>query len=210
MHYLTMLGLAAVAAVAVMAFAGAGSASATVICKTEPVEHVCPEGWDYPAGTEGTASLVSGTTETLESGTTVLDTCSASTVTGVSENTGSATSTVHSTLTTLTFGTEITPCSKKTTTINPGTGELHWIKGTNNGTLTTMGTEVTINTVFGTCVYGTGAGTDMGTVVGGNPGRLAIDATVPKISGNALCPSNATFTAEYRATSPTAAWVAER
>lgn len=209
MHYLKMLGLAAVAAIVVMAVAGAGSASATVICKTEPVEHVCPAGWDYPAGTEGTASLKAETTMVLESGSTTLDTCRSSRVTGVSLNTGGASETVNSTLTTLSFGSESLPCTKTTDTINPGTGELHWIPGTNNGTLTTKEAEVTINTIFGTCVYGTGAALDMGTVVGGT-GSLNIDATVPKISGNFACPSNATLTAEYVATEPKTAWVAER
>lgn len=206
MKYLKMLALAAIAAVALMAFVGAGSASATVICQTEPVGGVCPEGWDYLAGTKGDASL----TESLileTTGGTVLDTCKGSTVQSSLENTGGVTATVRSGLSSLT----LTECTKTTDTINPGSAELHWIAGTNNGTLTTIGTEVTVNTIFGSCVYGAKAtGTDYGTTVGGNPGSLTINTLIPKISGTLACPAEARLTGKYVATSPTKAWVAER
>jgi hypothetical protein len=208
MKVLKMLGLTAMAAAALMAFLGAGTASATVICKTVPTAGVCPEGWDYPAGTKGKASLRASTSALLEttSGAEIA-TCTGSTVEGTSENTGGATSTVKSTLTTLTWE----GCNQTTDTINPGTGELHWIPGTNNGTLVTFGTIVTMGLFGVSCSYGTGEGTTMGTTVGGNPGRLMVNAVVPRVAGNTLlCPPSARFTAEYVATEPTAAWVAER
>lgn len=87
MNYLKMLGLAAVAVAALTAFLGAGTASATVICKTEPTAGVCPEGWDYSAGTKGKASLEKGTTAILRSTAgSIEDTCTESTVEGTSEN----------------------------------------------------------------------------------------------------------------------------
>lgn len=205
MNYLKMLGLAAVAAAALMAFVGAGTASATVICKTEPTAGVCPEGWDYPAGTKGGASLV--TSASLHSTGGALEaTCAGSTVEGTSENTGSATTTVKSTLTTLTWGN----CSQTTDTLSPGRGELHWIPGTNNGTLTTIGTEVTVVIAGLSCVFGTGTGVDMGTTVGGNPGSLMVNAVISKVGGSFLCPSDTVMEGKYVATSPTNAWVAER
>lgn len=208
MKFLKMLGLAAVAAAALMAFAGAGPASATVVCKTQPTAGVCPSEWDYPVGTKGKASLAAGTSAALQTTAgEVLVTCTASTVEGTSENTGGATSTVKSTLTALTWS----GCSSTVKTLNPGTGELHWIAGTNNGTLTTFNTLVTVN-IFGvSCSYGTGAaGTDMGTTIGGNPGHLAVNTAINKQEGGFLCPATARFSAEYVATEPTAAWVAER
>jgi hypothetical protein len=207
MNNLKILGLAAVAAAALTAFLGASTASATVICKTKPTAGVCPEGWDYLAGTKGKASLAAGTSAALQDTSgNVLITCTASTVEGTSENTGGATSTVKSTLTSLTWG----GCSNTVDTINPGRGELHWIPGTNNGTLTTIETAVTVN-IFGvSCTYGTGSGTDMGTTVGGNPGSLTVNTAIPRIAGGFLCPATTRFSAEYVATEPTAAWVAER
>lgn len=209
MKHLKMLGLASIAAVALTAFVGSGTASATVICKTEPVAHVCPEGWDYPAGTEGLASLKgTGTIETL--GGAVLDTCSAGTIRGTSGNTGSATETVKGTGTALTFGSPESPCTKTTDTLNIGAGEVHWIPGTNNGTLTASNVEVTVNTIFGTCVYGTGASLDLGTAIGGTE-TLTINTIVPKIGGNATCPAETRITGTGVATLPaTTAWVAER
>lgn len=208
MKYLKILGLAAVAATALMAFIGAGTASATVICTTKPTGGECPAGWDYPAGTVGKASLKSGTTVVLEStsGSTLV-TCSESTVGGTSENTGGATSTVKSILTSLTWG----GCTTTVDTLNAGTGELHWISGTTNGTLITFNNLVTTN-IFGvSCSYGTGAaGTDMGTTVGGNPGSLTVKTVINKQEGGFLCPSTTLFTAEYIATEPHAEWVAER
>lgn len=208
MKYLKMLGLAVIAAAALMAFLGAGTASATVICKVEPKSGVCPEGSDYPAGTKGKASLKRETKAVLEttSGET-LATCTESTVEGTSKNTGGATETVESTLTSLTWG----GCSTKVVTLRPGLGQLHWIAGTNNGTLTTAGVEVTTG-IFGvSCVYGAGAlPIDAGTTVGGDPGSLAANTIVNKTEGGFLCPSTLRFTASYVATEPTAAWVAER
>lgn len=199
MTYLRLFGLAAIAAAALMAFAGAGTASATVICKTAPTAGVCPEGWAYPAGTEGTASSTNSLV--LAASGFTLDTCTGSTVSSSIKNAGGATSTVTSTLSTLTLGV----CTNETRVLNPGSAELHWISGTNNGTLTTIGTEVTVKTVFGSCIYTVA---DAGTTVGGNPGTLTINTHPKLLSGP--CPAESTLTGAYVATSPKNAWVAER
>lgn len=207
MNYLKLFGLAAVAATALMAFIGAGTASATVICRTEPTAGECPKEWDYQTGTKGKASLNAGTTAVLTTTTEeVLVTCTESTVEGTSDNTGSATTTVKSSLSTLTFS----GCTHTIDTVSPGLGELHWIPGTNNGTLTTSGTKVTTQFAGVSCTYGIGTGTDMGTTVGGNPGNLKVNAPIKKVEGSFLCPSNTVFQAEYVATNPANAWVAER
>lgn len=202
MKYLKMLGLTAVAVAALTALVGAGPASATVICENNLNTEKCTA--PYPIGTKGTASLEKGTSAILtdtEEG--ILDTCTGSTVTGVLASQGSGVPAL-SELSSLTW----TGCTFPTTTTNPGRGELNWIKGTDNGTLTTYETTATINTVFfGTCSYGVGAGTDMGTTVGGNPGSLTVNTVLKKISGTVACPSTAKFTAKYVATSPTAGWV---
>jgi hypothetical protein len=207
MKHLKLLGLVTVTAAALMAFVGAGTASATVICKTEPTAGVCPEGWDYPAGSKGKASLAAGTSVLLRTTAGSIEaTCAESTVEGTSENTGSATTTVHSILTAITFSN----CSRTVDTIRPGTGELHWISGTNNGTLTTTGVEVTIVLAGVTCTFGLEGTKDVGTTVGGNPGSLTVNVSVVKKAGSFLCPSTAVFEAKYVATEPTNAWVAER
>src|SRR6478752_1498045 len=109
MKYAKTLGLAAVAAAALMVFLGASTASATVLCATEPVEGspatkgtVCPANFAYPAGTEFHAVLDPGTVSKTTSETFNSE-CKKSTIKGKTENEGSATETVGITVEALTF-----------------------------------------------------------------------------------------------------------
>jgi len=199
MRYVRTLGLAAVAAAALIALAAVGTASATVICKNNLSTEKCSE--PYPKGTAGKASLEPGTSMLMKGpfGETIA-TCTESTVTGTSANTGSATETVKSTLTSLTFS----KCNHPVTVKAAGTGELHWIPGTDNGILTTTGTTVIVDeTLFGACQYVTNA-TSMGTVTGGNPGTFDLNAKITSENG---CPQGS-LSGSYIATEPTTGgWV---
>jgi hypothetical protein len=196
MKHLKTLGVAVVAAAALMALVGAGTASATVICKNNLNTEKCSDPY---------ASLRAGTSASLEAGGTLLATCTASIVKSTLANAGSSTTTVKSGVSSITWEN----CSQTIHTLSGGSAELHWISGTDNGTLITIGTSVTMG-IFGTsCTYGTGAGTSMGTVKGGNPGSLKVDANVSRVAGGFLCPAIARFKGEYVATSPTNAWVAK-
>lgn len=199
MKHVKMLGLAAVAAMAFMAFLGASSASATVLCSTtvEP----CPSGQSWPVGTEIEFSLVPGSSASLNStaGETI-DTCTGSKVGGKIENAGSSTATVSGKIATLDWES----CKFPTTTTVTGKLEIHKITGTSNGTVTGIGQVVTINTVlFGTCTYGTGTGTDLGTLTEGNPAHFDANAIVNRESGSGFaCPETAKWVAEYVVTKP--------
>jgi hypothetical protein len=215
MKYLKMLGLAAVAAMALMAFAGAGTASATVLCKKNPTAvppavtgTECPKGEDYPSGTVIDGSQTTATAILETTGGSTLDTCTGSTVKGKTSTTGGATATVTGPIEELTW----TGCTFPTSTVTKGSLEIHWIPGTHNGTLTAKGTEVTINTgFFGACTYGASAtGTDLGTITGGNPATMTINALVPLIKNESgLCPSEARWTSHYTVTSPTPLYASE-
>lgn len=203
MKHLKLIGLAAVAAMALVALLGAGAASATVLCKNNLNTEHCSE--PYEVGSKGTASLAAGSSAIMETtaGETLI-TCNESTTSAVLENAGSSTTTVEDSVTSLTFG----GCSTTVDTVTLGRGVLHWIAGTDNGTLTTIETAVTTN-IFGvSCTYGAGAGTTMGTTVGGNPGSLTVNTVIAKVAGGFVCPSDVRITAKYVATSPTNAWVA--
>ncbi|MGN6276276.1 MAG: hypothetical protein ACTHNP_10165 [Solirubrobacterales bacterium] len=190
MKYVKILGLAAMAAMAVMAFA-ASSASATVLSGS---------GGNLPKGTVIDASLEKGTTAILEVGSTTLDTCTASTIKGKTTNAGGAGVAVEGNIETLTWGEAGTSCSSPTTTIKTGKLSISWTSG-NNGTLVGKGTEVTIQTIFGSCVYGTSeAGTTIGTVEGGSPAKISISTSLPLLSGP--CPNPGTWTAHYTVTEP--------
>lgn len=198
MKHLKALGLATLMAMTMAAFLPVGSASATRLCATNTSP--CPESWNYFTGTSIRLSLQESSALETTSGT-VLDTCTESTIEGPTTTFGGATETVQMALTNVSWG----GCTKTTDTIVNGELELHWIEPTGNGTVTGKSTQWTINTVFGSCTYGFGTGVDLGTLKGGNPATLSINAMLLKISG--LCPSEARWTANYRVTSPWPLWV---
>ena len=207
MKYVKMLGLAAVAAMALMAFLGAGTASATVLCK-EAKTSGCTN--DYGAGQAIKATTTTGTTAILETtGGVVLDTCTGSEISGAITNTGGASATVSGHIGPGTTGLKWGTCSRVTNTLKVGNLEVHHIAGTDNGTLTaTGGIEVTINTIFGSCVFGTGEALDVGKITGGSPATINTEkAVVPKISGNAACPTHGVWNAQFTLTEPGSAWV---
>jgi hypothetical protein len=205
MTHMKILGLTVVAVAAMMAIVGGSTASATVLCKNNLNTSTCSE--KYAAGTVLSTSVKAGTSITLETtGGTVLDKCSGSTLTSKIENAGSATTTASGKTSELTWS----GCTVETKTIVNGSGETHWISGTDNGTLTTSSTEVTVNTgFFGACVYGPGNGKDMGAVTGGAPAGLAISAIITLTKNESgLCPSETRLTGEYTVTSPSPLWFA--
>ena len=217
MKYVKMLSLAAVAAMALMAFLGASSASATVLCSEAGRTTNCSEenkekgivSKDYAASTTISASLDSGTSAILKTtGGLVENTCTTSTVEGPTANTGGATATVTGTVAQnkLTFSN----CSNTTDVTAGGELEIHWISGTDNGTLTAKNFEVTQVLSGITCTYGAGTGTDLGTVTGGNPATLDVNAVVNKTAGSFACPSTAVWVANYTVTGPTPLYVSEK
>jgi hypothetical protein len=193
MKYLKMLGLAAIAAAALMAFAGAGTASATELtCGAS----MCEKETTISSASEGHAVLDSiiGKIE-----------CN-SEVSGKTENTGGASETVKGAISTLDF----TGCTTATVhVLKSGSLEIHTqnAEANNNGTLTSTGAEVTVETSGFHCIFTTKE-TDIGTVTGsantsGNA-TLDISATIPRTGGRsgAFCGSSAPWTGSYKVTAP--------
>jgi len=203
MKHLKMLGLATIAALALV---GTGSASATVLCKTPLTSGCATSGWDYGVGTTFHFTTKAATTGVFETtGGVVLITCTGGTLHGSLSNTGGSASTASGLLSSWAWGT----CSRATNTLTLGNIEIHHEAGTDNGTLTmTGGIQWTVNTIFGSCVFGTGEALDVGTITGGNPATINTGkAVVPKISGNAACPMHEVWNATYTITAPTPLYV---
>lgn len=198
MKNLRLLCVAAAAVMATMAMAGISTASATVLCKNNLNTTTCSE--KYPANTEIKGALVAGTKSDLETEYATVQ-CEEVTVHGKTENEGSSTSTVKGPIQTLTFQ----KCNCTVTTLKLGTLEVHHISGTDNGTLTANGQEITLvcSTIFGAvhCIY-VGKNTDLGTVTGGNPAVAHINATIPRLPTSPLCEGKALWTATIEVTSP--------
>lgn len=195
MRTLRILGLAALTILA-MAVCG-GNASATVFCKT----NTTPCGSQVSAGTKVEMSL---------SGVSVMkavatDECGGSEWTWKVENAGGSSSTVSGKVETMKFSS----CSCETKVLKSGEVETHWVSGTMNGTLTSKGAEVTALCAGVDCVYGTGSGTSLGTLTGGESAKLDVSATLAKISGSFLCASTASWTATYEVKAPKPLYVAE-
>jgi hypothetical protein len=194
MKIIKMFGLAAIAAAALMAVVGVGSASATRL--------TAPDGTFAPAGTLITAEVEVGTSVILHPpfGDII---CEKSHVEGKTSNAGSTTETVKGTISTLSF----TSCNATVTVLKPGSLEIHWISG-NDGTVTSSGTEVTVE-FFGThCIFAT-SNTDIGTLTGATTTKTEhatfdISATIPRTGGRsgAFCGSTAKWTGNYTITTP--------
>jgi hypothetical protein len=205
---LKMLGLAVIAAAALMVLVGTGTASATVLCKVavNTTTGVCAER--YPKETELAAELNNGATEPMELETEFMTIkCEASTLSGKTENEGNSTTTVKVALASVTFS----KCNCTVAVLKTGIFEIHWISGTDNGTLTSSGTEITVNcsTVFGLvhCIYVTN-NTDLGTLTGGSNAVMTDVASLPRVTTNALCANLANLKSKYKTTKPSSLFVA--
>jgi len=87
------------------------------------------------------------------------------------------------------------------TVVSPGSLEVHWTSGA-NGTITSSGATVGATVGGIACNYKTNS-TDLGTLTGGSPATLDINASIPFHNGSIFCgTSNTLWTGSYKITSP--------
>jgi hypothetical protein len=184
MKHLKMLGLAAVAAMALTAFLGAGSASATVLCKT--ATNPCSETW--PLGTPFDFSL-EGTGVWEDPFNIKFQECTSATFrTQPTSKIGAA---IGMKVETIHWGNPESTCSRETLVLILGEMKVEWISGTTNGTLKDTGTRWTV----GECTYGFTEANTLGTIKGGKPATIEINATVLPITGS--CTVKYRWTAKF-------------
>ena len=159
---------------------------------------------DDATGMVATGSTIAAAAE----GTTTLHppigdiSCTSSSVAGTTSNTGSSTETVKGTISSLTF----TGCNATVTVLKPGSLEIH-SQGSNNGTLTSSGAEVTVVFAGFHCIFST-SNTDIGTITGsattGSTATFDINAKIPRTGGTSgvFCGEAAEWTGSYRAHQP--------
>lgn len=88
------------------------------------------------------------------------------------------------------------------TTITAGSFEIHWTSG-HNGTVTWTGAKFDSTRLGVTCVYQTN-NTPIGTLTGGNPATLKLEASIPIVAAESsgLCGSgNSSWSGSYATTS---------
>lgn len=206
MKHLKLGGLVAVLTLAAVTLIVAGMASATVLCKEE--KNPCGSA-DYPAGTALSAELVPADSVRWKgSGGETIDTCSASTFAGKTNNTGGATSAVSIALSSLTWS----GCTNKREVLKAGELEvtyapsefLHQI-----ATLKIKGTEWK----EGTCVYAAGSTAySAGWVTEPKTEPYTVfdlKVSFPRVGGSFLCQSSQLWEGMYRFTTPSALYIAQ-
>lgn len=200
MKQLKLFVLAVAAVLGFAAFAGAGTSQATVLCTT--ADNGCT--MTYSLGTPIDLSLKTGTTMALKNTSGSLEaTCSGGTIKGkVGAETASATPVGLSEW-------SWSSCTTTTSTVAVGSLEVDLIKGTHNGTVTGKGTEWKFTLAGVECTFGTGTGTDLGTLTSGAGAVLDVNAVVNKTAGNFLCPSTVVLEAQFVVTEPHALYVDE-
>jgi hypothetical protein len=205
MKNLKMLGLLAVAAAALMALIGASTASATVLCKNNLKTSSCSEPYAAETFLHG---VLEGTTTFEMTNAEVLGTCTQSTFQMRVENAGGAETPVSGPIPSFTWGIKGEGCNQITETLRNGRLEITHISNTDDGTVKGINTEVTL-AIFGTdCIYGMGTGTDIGTLTGGSPATLDVNAVLNEQEPKRfLCPDDIRWTGSYEVTSPSPLYV---
>lgn len=197
MKYVKILGLLAVAAAALMAFAGI--ASATTV--TSPTGTTYGTGSKFPihATSEGHAILHNPIAK-IECPSTVTGNLSKN---PGETHAGGTTTAATGPITALSFE----PCTNSWHVTVDVNGYLEVLSdgkaGTYDGTVYSEGTTVK-STRFGIeCFYSTGETTKIGTLIGGTPAKMVIEASIPLHGGSGLCGSGATvWTGTYKVTTP--------
>jgi hypothetical protein len=200
MKHLQMLGLVAGATMSILLFAGSGTASATVLCKV--TGSPCPAGQDYPAGTalhavQSKPAFIDEIYDLTEKELSFE--CPQQTITGKTENTGGATQTVSMSISELKW----LECPRQFQMPVLGALEIHYTSA-GNGTVTLKNFKYTtvINGAYH-CTYEAGSGIHFGTLTGGSEAAIAVNASVPRTSGNIIvCPSEIRWTANFTITTP--------
>jgi hypothetical protein len=182
------LALASVLALAVMAAVlCASSASATVLCKT--ASSPC-SGGTYGKGTTFEASLKAGTKWALSADKT--RSCEEATIKGEVTNAGGTPGVpVTGTVTSMNLG----KCSGVIEVTKLGTFSI--TSSAASPLLTLEGFE--INAGGGVCLYGGPATTNL---TPGSMASIGVNTTLPKVGGTGICPTSASWTAEFTVTSP--------
>lgn len=186
---------------------GATNASATVLCAAN--ESACAPGNQYGSGTKLQAELEAGTQAVFTAGFATVQ-CSTSVLAGNTENSGGSSVTVTVQVLTL----KLASCNCTVTALANGKIEFHY-SDNGDGVLTGKGQEVTITCSGVSCKFGTSStGTTLGTISGGSPGILHLNASLVWLPGDGssfVCTigsGSTPFQATYHVTSPTPLFLA--
>jgi hypothetical protein len=201
MKFVTMLGLAAAAAMVLTALLGAGSASATVLCKEYEVPCLNANVW--AAKTKIKATLEAKTSmDVKDIHGTVLNTCTGSTIEGRTTNAGGKGIAVVGDNETETFA----GCTHAMTVEKTGEFAVHYLGPSTTGTWLFTNDNVTVEVFGATCSYGSGTEDEVGIVESDESTTDAeldfVEAEFTKLAGSLICPPVVFWSGEYLITEP--------
>lgn len=204
MKYIKVFGLVAAAATALVAFAGVGPASATVLCKA--TETPCSESNLVHTSAEIDADVEPPSLFETTSGV-IIESCAGGTLKATVTNQGGATATVTGAIT----SSNITWTGCEAGGLNAtqsGELEIHYIEGTDNGTLTGKGFGLKLAITGSECIYSPSSKVELGVVTGGatNP-KIDIHTVLFESNGNFTCLESLVWIASYRITNPNPLYV---
>jgi hypothetical protein len=197
MKHLKLFGPALAAAIAMLALVGGGTASATVLCKT--ATNPCTSA--YPLETKLTADLVGKSIFERTNIEMEVTRCEKGTLSASTKTQGTGTP-VLAPVTALTLSECV---GSPMTVVKPGTFEIRSIAGTNNGTVTWSGAELTFEWIGVDCLYAVN-NLDLGTLTGGTDQILKVDLVFPRAPGPE-CISPTRWTASFTFTTPSPLYV---
>lgn len=201
MKHLKLFGLTVVAGLALGAIGATGSASATVLCTSSLSP--CPPESKVTTTFDSTVSAdvkTGSSMELRETNWEIFATCSAGTLNFSVTKAGSATETA---VLSVTGGEAWKGCG--ITPLATGSFEIHHIAGTQRGTVTATGFEVTYGTGLGDCTYTTGTAQDMGLLTPTGPGEMAVldvEAVLTRKAGGVCVGQDFRWLAELMITQP--------
>ncbi len=191
MNHLRMLGLAAVAAMTMVAVT-AGTATATTLEGNGVAQN---QSVAFSLSLETQTSLSLRLTNGTFANTCTMSEGAGKTSTFTAENSKA----IGGPISSLTF----TSCTTSPIVVDKaGNLSVEWISGTTNGTVRSVGAEVTVPSAFGTLNCKTGAGTQIGILTGKKAGEQALLDMSAVVSCGFLVPS-ALWTGGFSVTSPT-------
>jgi len=185
MQYAKKLGSALVVAVALLAFIGSSTASATALYSGASKQGA------------GTKIESTGSNWVLKAGFATIQ-CNHSEIDGKTTNSGGSSETVEITLYLVT----VSDCDSTIHFTKLGSWIIHHTSGSDDATITSVGTEVTVSKAGTSCTYGTPTATNVGTLSGGSPAAWGASASLTRVAGGFLCANPASWTASYSMSTP--------
>jgi hypothetical protein len=188
MKYVKMLALAAAAAGVLMAFVGTSTSSALVWCTEN--KNPCPKAKTVLFIHESRVKPGK-----LVAGSTTLDECQGGDLETSEAKQGSG-SPITAAIAVFVWG----ECTKTTDTLSNGSIEITEAPE-NKGTVVLHETSFTANTIFGSCTYGAGNATDVGTLESvGEEAFMTMNASLAKVAGSAFCPATVNWQEKWKIT----------